>query len=60
MLVRALPDAAGSRAREDRTLRRYAQQAESALSRDEIPAKLKQYVRNYFTVIGMSAGDKNQ
>jgi hypothetical protein len=57
LLVRALPDSTGSRAQEDRTLRRYAQQAESALARDEVPPKLKQYVKEYFTIIGMSAGD---
>ena len=60
LLVRSLPDATGSRAQEDRTLRRYAQQAESALARDEVPPKLKQYVKDYFTIIGMSAEDKNQ
>jgi hypothetical protein len=57
LLVRALPDSTGSRAEEDTTLRRYAQQAESALARNEIPQKLKQYVKEYFTIIGISAGD---
>jgi hypothetical protein len=55
--VRALPESTGSRAQEDRTLRRYAQQAESAVSGNEVPPKLKQYVKEYFTIIGMSAGD---
>ena len=55
-LVRALPDSTASHAREDRTVRRYAQEAESAIARDEVPLKLKQYVKDYFTTIGMSAG----
>jgi hypothetical protein len=60
LLVRALPEWSGSRLPEDSTLRQYVQAAESALTRDEIPPKLKEYVKSYFTIIGMSAGDTRQ
>jgi hypothetical protein len=60
LLVRALPEWSGSHVPEEKVFRQYAQQVESALSRDEIPPKLKQYVRDYFTIIGMSAGDQHQ
>lgn len=56
-LVRALPEWSGSRLPEDTTLRQYVQAAESALTRDEIPPRLKEYVKSYFTIIGMSTGD---
>jgi hypothetical protein len=59
-LVRALPDWTGSRLPEDKILRQYEQQAESALAREEIPPKLKEYVKGYFTDIGMSPGETRQ
>lgn len=60
LLVRALPEWSGSRLPEYSTLRQYVQAAESALRRDTIPPKLKEYVKSYFTIIGMSAGDTRQ
>ena len=56
-LVRALPEWSGSRLPEDKALRQYAQAAESALTREEVPPKLKEYVKSYFTIIGVSGGD---
>ena len=56
-LVRALPEWSGSRLPEDKLLRHYAQAAESALTREEVPPKLKEYVKSYFTIIGVSGGD---
>ncbi len=56
-LVRALPEWSGSRLPEDKVLRQYAQAAESALTREEVPPKLKEYVKSYFTIIGVSEGD---
>jgi hypothetical protein len=56
-LVRALPEWSGSRLPEDKVLRQYAQAAESALTREEIPPKLKEYVKSYFTIIGISTED---
>ncbi len=53
LLVRALPQWSGSRLPEDKVLRHYAQAAESALTREEVPAKLKEYVKSYFTIIGV-------
>jgi hypothetical protein len=55
-LVRALPEWTGAKLPEQTVRRQYAQAAESALSRDEIPPKLKASVRDYFTDIGMSGG----
>ncbi len=52
-LVRALPEWSGSRLPEDKVLRQYAQAAESALTREEVPPKLKEYVKSYFTIIGV-------
>ena len=60
LLVRALPDWTGARLPEEQVLRRYASQAESALARDEIPLELKEYVKGYFTVIGIGASDGKQ
>jgi hypothetical protein len=57
VLVRALPEWNGSRLPEGRVLRHYAQAAESALTREEVPPKLKEYVKSYFTIIGVSGGD---
>jgi len=56
-LVRALPEWSGSRLPEDKQLRRYAQAVESALTREEVPPRLKEYVKSYFTIIGVSGGD---
>jgi len=56
-LVRALPEWSGSRLPEDKVMRHYAQAAESALNREEVPPKLKEYVKSYFTIIGVSGGD---
>jgi hypothetical protein len=55
--VRSLPEWTGSKVPEGTVLQQYSKQVESALRRDEIPPKLKQYVKDYFTIIGMSAGD---
>ena len=52
-LVRALPEWSGSRLPEDKVLRHYAQAAESALTREEVPPRLKEYVKSYFTIIGV-------
>lgn len=52
-LVRALPEWSGSRLPEDKVLRQYAQAAESALTREEVPPKLKEYVKSYFMIIGV-------
>jgi hypothetical protein len=52
-LVRALPKWSGSRLPEDKQLRRYAQAAESALTREEVPPRLKESVKSYFTIIGV-------
>jgi hypothetical protein len=54
LLARALPEWTGSRLPEAAILNRYSRQAESALARDEVPLKLKQYVKDYFTTIGIS------
>ena len=58
LLVRSLPDWNGSKVPEERVLRQYEQQAESALARDEVPARLKEYVKDYFTTIGMGTNTK--
>jgi hypothetical protein len=52
-LVRALPEWSGSHLPEDTVLRHYAQAAESALTREEVPPRLKEYVKSYFTIIGV-------
>ena len=54
MLVRSLPERSGSRLPEDAVLNQYSRQAESALARDEIPLKLRQSVKDYFTTIGIT------
>jgi len=54
MLVRSLPERSGSRLPEDAVLNQYSRQAESALARDEIPLKLRQSVKEYFTTIGIT------
>ena len=53
MLVRSLPEKSGSRLPEEAILNQYSRQAESALARDEVPVKLRQSVKEYFTIIGM-------
>jgi len=54
LLARALPEWTGSRLPEGAILNRYSRQAESALARDEVPLELRQSVKEYFTVIGLS------
>jgi hypothetical protein len=54
LLARALPQWTGARLPEETIIKGYSRQAESALARDEIPLKLKEYVKEYFTVIGIS------
>jgi len=53
LLVRALPEWSGSRLPEARVLKQYAQAAESALTREEVPPRLKESVKSYFTIIGV-------
>ncbi len=57
-LVRALPQWTGSKLPAETLRRQYAQSAETALARDEVPPKLSAAVRDYFTDIGMGAGDQ--
>jgi hypothetical protein len=54
LLARALPEWTGSRLPEEAILNQYSRQAESALARDEIPLKLRESVKEYFTTIGIS------
>ncbi|MGA2974134.1 MAG: hypothetical protein ABSF77_02365 [Spirochaetia bacterium] len=54
LLARALPEGTGSRLPDAIMVSQYARQAESALAGDEVPLALKEYVKGYFTVIGMS------
>jgi hypothetical protein len=54
MLVRTLPEWTGSRLPEETVLKQYSRQAESALARDEVPLKLRQSVKEYFTIIGIT------
>ena len=54
LLARALPRWNGSRLPEEAIINRYSRQAESAFARDEIPLQLKEYVKQYFTVIGIA------
>ena len=54
LLARALPQWTGSRLPEGAILNRYSRQAESALARDEVPLRLRQSVKEYFTVIGIA------
>jgi hypothetical protein len=57
LLARSLPDLAGSKLPDATVLDQYARQAESALARDEVPQKLREYVKGYFTNIGMPASN---
>ena len=54
LLARTLPEWTGSRLPEGAILNRYSRQAESAFARDEIPLQLRQSVKEYFTVIGIT------
>ncbi len=54
LLARTLPDWTGSRLPEGAVLNQYSRQAESALARDEVPLQLKEYVKDYFTAIGIA------
>ncbi len=54
MLVRALPESAAPRSREDGTLQEYRRQAESALSAEQVPLELRGYVKDYFLGIGVT------
>jgi hypothetical protein len=54
LLARSLPRWTGSRLPEEAIITRYSRQAESALARDEIPLKLRESVKEYLTVIGIS------
>jgi hypothetical protein len=54
LLARALPEWTGARLPEEAILNQYSRQAESAMAQDEVPLKLRQSVKNYFTVIGIS------
>ena len=52
-IVRALPDPHAAKTSQEEVLRQYTKQAESALAREEVPSKLKKYVRDYFVVISV-------
>jgi hypothetical protein len=54
LLARALPQWTGAQLPEETIMNTYSRQAESALARDEVPLKLKEYVKEYFTIIGIS------
>jgi len=54
LLARALPDWTGARLPEETILNSYSRQAETALARDEVPLKLRAYVKEYFDFIGIS------
>jgi hypothetical protein len=53
MLVRALPEATGAVTAEEQVLGEYRQQAEGALAAEQVPLVLREYVKGYFTGIGM-------
>ena len=53
MLVRALPKAAGAATDEEQALGEYQRQAESALAAEQVPLELREYVKGYFTGIGV-------
>jgi hypothetical protein len=57
LLARSLPDLSGSKLPDATVLDQYARQAESALARDEVSQKLREYVKGYFTNIGMPASN---
>lgn len=53
MLVRALPEARGARTGVEEAVREYRRQAESALAAEQVPLELREYVKEYFTGIGV-------
>lgn len=53
MLVRALPKATGAATDEEQALGEYQRQAESALAAEQVPLELREYVKGYFTGIGV-------
>jgi hypothetical protein len=53
MLVRALPEATGAAISEEQALGEYRRQAESALAAEQVPLALREYVKGYFTGIGV-------
>ena len=53
MLVRALPQATGAATAEEQALGEYQRQAESALATEQVPLELREYVKGYFTGIGV-------
>jgi hypothetical protein len=53
MLVRALPEAGGVATAEEQVLGEYRKQAESALAAEQVPLALREYVKGYFTGIGV-------
>jgi hypothetical protein len=53
MLVRALPQPGGVATAEEKALGEYRRQAESALSAEQVPLALREYVKGYFTGIGV-------
>ncbi len=53
MLVRALPEVNDAALSEAQVLAEYRRQAESALAAEEVPLALRDYVRRYFTGIGI-------
>jgi hypothetical protein len=53
MLVRALPEAAAAATTEEQVLGEYRRQAESALSAEQVPLVLREYIKGYFTGIGV-------
>jgi hypothetical protein len=58
LLVRSLPAWTAAKTPEERVLREYQRQVESALAREEVPAELRAYVKGYFSAIGMAADSK--
>ena len=60
LLVRALPDWTGSKIPDEQALSSYQKQAESVLSREEIPVELRELVKGYFTIIGMNETDRRE
>jgi hypothetical protein len=53
ILVRALPEATGAVTTEEELLGEYRKQAESALAAEQVPLALREYVKGYFTGIGV-------
>jgi hypothetical protein len=53
MLVRALPEATRAATGEEAALGEYRRQAEGALAAEQVPLALREYVRGYFTGIGV-------